>query len=378
MPSRTPMLAQILLATALFIGSGTVLAQNAVTLYGLIDTAVGGAKQTDKHSGFGMMSGVQSGSRWGLRGHEDLGDGLQVRFQLENGFNSATGERGQGGRMFGRAAWLGLAGSAGELRMGYQTLVGSEALQFVDPFGAGFNQAGMQSSFNGSSTNRANNVISYYSPTWSGLQAQLSYSFNRDGGTTAGRNANPMLSAALLYQRGPLMLGATYETAWVGSQTAWGQRLSALDAAGKVRDPYNVQLGGSWSFGRVTASAAWSYMKNGYTNPDMGDAYGATGIDIDYGSVRDFPGAHVYAYLLGVNVAVSPVVQVFGTWQMSDPSSNMFGNRRAHNQQLYSLGATYALSSSLNFYAFYSYADGAWSNKNWKSQNYGVGLRYRF
>lgn len=371
-------LAKAIFASLLLAGGSTAMAQDSVTLYGIIDTAIGGAKQSYKHSGFGMMSGVQSGSRWGLRGQENLGNGLQLKFQLENGFNSATGERAQGGRMFGRAAWVGLAGEFGELRAGYQSLVGSEALQFLDPFGAGFNQAGMQSSFNGSSTNRANNVISYFSPVWEGLQAQVSYSFNWDGGAAQRRDSNQVLSTALLYNRGPLALGLTYETAWVGSQTAWGQRLSALNNNGKVRDPYTVQAGGSWDFGRITASAAWSYMKNGYTNPGMGDDYGATGMDIDFGTVRDFPGSHVNAYFLGLSMAVSPAVQVFGTWQMSDPSKDMFANRRAHDQQLYSIGATYTLSSSLNFYAFYSYADGAWSDKNWDSQNYGVGLRYRF
>ncbi|MCQ4438022.1 porin, partial [Clostridioides difficile] len=53
-------------------------------------------------------SGNLSGSRWGLRGTEDLGGGLKANCRLENGCNVANGARGQGGRMFGRSAWVGL------------------------------------------------------------------------------------------------------------------------------------------------------------------------------------------------------------------------------------------------------------------------------
>ncbi|MGH8856299.1 MAG: porin, partial [Telluria sp.] len=51
-----------------------------------------------------LQSGNQSGSRWGLRGVEDLGGGLKAIFLLESGFNLDTGTTGQGGRLFGRGA----------------------------------------------------------------------------------------------------------------------------------------------------------------------------------------------------------------------------------------------------------------------------------
>src|ERR1700722_13901804 len=87
-------------------------AQNSVTLYGIIDT---GFTYTHNSGGsasqFAMTSGNESGSRWGLKGSEDLGGGLKTIFQLENGFNSTTGKLGQNGREFGRQAFVGLSGS---------------------------------------------------------------------------------------------------------------------------------------------------------------------------------------------------------------------------------------------------------------------------
>ncbi|MET5021216.1 porin, partial [Burkholderia pseudomallei] len=47
-------------------------------------------------------------SRWGLRGVEDLGGGYRALFALESGFNLRGGELGQGGRQYGRQAYVGL------------------------------------------------------------------------------------------------------------------------------------------------------------------------------------------------------------------------------------------------------------------------------
>ena len=67
-----------------------------------------------------MASGFAQGSRWGLKGTGDPGGGYSALFQLENGFNVNNGTLAQGGRMFGRQAYV--AGSArfGTLTLGRQ------------------------------------------------------------------------------------------------------------------------------------------------------------------------------------------------------------------------------------------------------------------
>lgn len=124
---------------ALSLISATASAQSGVTLYGVVDTAVefvnhmasapptvnpttGAVTQQPGGNRFSMVaSGGQAGSRFGLRGSEDLGDGLKAVFVLENGFGLDTGSLQQGGRMFGRQAYVGLQKlSLGTLSFGRQ------------------------------------------------------------------------------------------------------------------------------------------------------------------------------------------------------------------------------------------------------------------
>lgn len=79
-------------------------AQSNVSLYGVVD---GGLEYTNKaaptaagasgDNAFRVTSGNQSGSRWGMRGVEDLGGGLQGIFVLESGYNLDVGTSAQGG-----------------------------------------------------------------------------------------------------------------------------------------------------------------------------------------------------------------------------------------------------------------------------------------
>jgi predicted porin len=119
-----------LLAAAMFTTfAGVAQAESSVTLYGVIDTGIGYNKiEGDGYDGskLGMINGIQAGSRWGVRGSEDLGDGLRAVFKLESGFDSANGQRGQSGRLFGRQATIGLANDAwGTLDFGRQATIGS-------------------------------------------------------------------------------------------------------------------------------------------------------------------------------------------------------------------------------------------------------------
>lgn len=90
-------------------------------LYGAVDTGF-----TYTHSGdsvanknkFEMNSGNYAGSRFGLRGTEDIGENLKVGFILENGFASDTGELGQNGGIFGRESQLYVNGNWGTVGFG--------------------------------------------------------------------------------------------------------------------------------------------------------------------------------------------------------------------------------------------------------------------
>src|SRR5690606_10200795 len=101
--------------------SGAALAQSSVTIYGVADA---GIAYTDNGNPAGeqwsVESGQQSGSRLGFKGTEDLGGGLSAIFTLESGFNLDNGTSAQGGRLFGRQAWVGLNGGFGTVKLGRQ------------------------------------------------------------------------------------------------------------------------------------------------------------------------------------------------------------------------------------------------------------------
>ena len=97
---------------------GTASAAPQIELYGLINTGFSYVHSDSDRAGedakdsFSMETGKEFGSRWGIRGSEDLGNGLKVSFTLESGFASDTGASEQS-RLFGRESHVDLSGSFG-------------------------------------------------------------------------------------------------------------------------------------------------------------------------------------------------------------------------------------------------------------------------
>ena len=198
---------------ALGVAAGPAHAQSSVTLYGTIDTSityVHHAAGSDNLWALGnSSSGNLSGSRWGLKGAEDLGGGLKAIFQLENGFNPSTGQSGQGGRMFGRQAFVGLSSEQlGALTLGRQYDPLIDLVQGITAdayFGSAFATPGDVDNYDNSF--RVNNAVKYTTPVWNGLQAAAMYSF---GGIAGSTGAEQSYSAALAYTVGPLALAGGY------------------------------------------------------------------------------------------------------------------------------------------------------------------------
>ncbi|MGA7781869.1 MAG: porin [Paraburkholderia sp.] len=205
-------------------------AQSSVTLYGTIDTAI-----TYVHNASGNQSlwsvgnasnGDLSGTRWGLKGQEDLGGGLKAIFQLENGFNPSTGALGQGSRLFGRQAFVGLESDQfGTVTLGrqYDPLVDMvQGITADNYFGSAFATPGDVDNYDNSS--RTNNAVKYVSPVYSGLQVEGMYAF---GGVAGQTGSGQTWSAAATYNNGPFSLAAGYFVAdnpsVTGAQrTTWG------------------------------------------------------------------------------------------------------------------------------------------------------------
>ncbi len=155
-------------------------APSGVTLYGVVDTGVeyvthvGGAATRQ----WRMPTNTASvPSRWGLRGSEDLGGGLRAVFTLESGFAPDTGTFNQGGRAWGRQAFVGMAGAWGILSFGRQYTMLFWSLSDADVLGP--NIYGLPSLDSYVPNARADNSLAYRG-TFSELTLGAAYSLGRD------------------------------------------------------------------------------------------------------------------------------------------------------------------------------------------------------
>ncbi|MDH0090120.1 porin [Achromobacter mucicolens] len=371
-----------LLAAALLAGfAGVAQAETSVTLYGIIDTGLGYNKISGagdaNGSRFGMINGVQNGSRWGLRGSEDLGDGLRAVFQLESGFDSGNGKMGQGSRLFGRQATVGLASDSwGQLDFGRQTNIASKYFGSIDPFGAGFGQANIGTGMSASNTQRYDNMVMYQTPSFSGFQFGVGYSFSADdnkGGQTGFRTADNTraITAGLRYVNGPLNVALSYDQLNASNN---------LSNAETDATPRSYMIGGSYDFEVVKLALAYARTTDGwFAGPGVNgnSAIGDLVNDGDGISNVFSDGFKANSYMVGLSAPIGGASKVFGSWQRVDPSNDKLTGDDA-NMNIFSLGYTYDLSKRTNLYAYGSYAKNYAFLDDVKSTAVGVGVRHRF
>lgn len=111
-----------LLAAALF-GAGITAQAQSVTIYGIVDLGVEHLTHVNANSDSLTRMPNLTGtvpSRLGFRGSEDLGGGWQALFNLESGIALDSGGFNNGGRMWGRTAFVGIAGPGGRVTLGRQ------------------------------------------------------------------------------------------------------------------------------------------------------------------------------------------------------------------------------------------------------------------
>ena len=158
-----------------------------VTLYGVLDTGIEYVTNVGP-TGMGItrMPGNTGSvpSRWGMRGSEDLGNGLRANFNLESGFTPDTGTSGQGGRLFGRQANLGLSGSWGAVTLGRQSTMLFYSMLQSDLLGPNLHGLSALDSYIPNA--RADNALGYRG-TFNGFTVGATYSFGRDA-VNAGPN----------------------------------------------------------------------------------------------------------------------------------------------------------------------------------------------
>ncbi|MGI4861580.1 MAG: porin [Janthinobacterium lividum] len=251
------------------IASPAAHAQSSVTLYGVADDGLLYVKNDAGKSLMSLSSGNMSGSRFGLKGSEDLGGGLSAIFTIEAGFDINTGASSSTTTMYDRQVFVGLASTRyGTLTLGRQYDPLTDLVQPVqgDNFlGGSFTTPGDVD--NANDNTRFSNAVKWTSPNSNGLQMSAMYSFgNVSGATGSGQT----YSAAISYQRLPVTLAAGYmhidngnaaystrETSSADSSSLFG---SSVNSYYETARSINIaRVGGNYQIGAFTLGGYYSF-----------------------------------------------------------------------------------------------------------------------
>lgn len=311
-------------------------AQSSVTLYGVADAGVEYLNNAVASTGtvpdnavghnlFALQSGNMSGSRWGLRGKVDLGGNLQGVFLLESGFALDSGLSSQGGRLFGRGAWVGLQNSWGQVSLGRQTAPIYDFGARLDPMQiiGRYSIAAQDPAIGGS---RADNSIKYKGD-FGDLKLAGLYSFNNNNQEVAGNFTNGREhGASAIYSINSLSFGVAYQQANRSSATV-------LTTNSFIR---RIAAGATYDIGTVTLYAGYRY------------AHAFNG--------RILPGARVANTAsnlawAGVRTEVTPALTLVGAAYYQN-----LRNAGSGNPWQFSGMADYMFSKQTNLYMLVSYA----------------------
>ena len=272
-----------------------------VTVYGVANMSF---DRTDT----GVVSATQvssNQSRLGLKGSEDLGDGLSAVWQIEqqiNIDNSTTNPN----TFASRNSFLGLSSaSAGTALLGRHDTPYKIATRGLDIFGDTIadNRTLMGSTagggnFRGLHDARLGDVVAYISPAMSGFTGAIAYSAGAETASTAAQIKGGAWSLAGLYGDGPLNASLAYQVIDVGTTGTGGMAAGTLPAGVVAGDKVKAwKLGGGYTMDAITVNAVYEKTSNtlagasagGQTNFYLGGKYsfGSDAIKLAYTRAGD-------------------------------------------------------------------------------------------
>ncbi|MGH8782971.1 porin [Paraburkholderia sp.] len=354
-------------------GSHAAWAQSSVTLYGIVDAGLTFTNNQKGEKAYQATQGNVQGSRWGLTGTEDLGGGNKVSFKLEDGFSLETGAAGQGGRMFGRSAWVALTNNrAGTITLGRQYNSVQDYLSNLQINGVGALSQYANAVYDNDDLNntyRTDNAVKYTTPTFSGFTANAMYAFSNTAGQFANNRA---WSIGADYAAGPLRLDAAYSlvdspaTNTAGAAPSDNYFSTSSSIISNVKRNQVWGGGGAYVFGPATVALL-------YTNSRFDLLTG--------GSLR------FANYEASVRYQLTPATLLSAGYIYTSQNSSSATAANAHYNQL-SIGGEYFLSKTTDLYlnGIYQRASGsaAWIEGVGKaSSNSGqlatvAGIRHKF
>jgi predicted porin len=349
-------------------------AENSVTLYGIVDDSINATSNVQAavksgrsggHS-YNLSTGGLQGSRWGLRGNEDLGGGVKAIFRLEGGFDVNSGKHSQGGNEFGRQVYVGLSSSFGTVTLGrqYDSMTEYVGLMEVGDQWGGAMTAHPSDLDNFNPTNRVNNAIKYASANYGGFTFGGVYGL---GGVAGSLTRNQIWSVGAGYSKGPLTLGVGYLNVRDPNKSFWGSNPNASTTGGNnigastttgvqsnpvisgfatARTYQVVGTGGAYTFGAATIGATYSNIK--FMNLGADAVAGITPRQASYRGTATFNNAE-----LSLSYQWTPAL-VMGVAYDFTKGSSIDGLSAAKYHQG-ALGADYFLSKRTDVYLIGAY-----------------------
>lgn len=367
--------------------AGSALAAD-VQLYGIVDTGVGythtdadgllGNGVDQSKDSFSMKSGQASGSRWGIKGTEDLGNGVTVGFILEDGFDSDDGTEDSTGIMFNRESSLFVEGGFGKFAMGR---IGS-----INNGQSSWAKVGMISAFGtsdwgGYSANVGNtmslagqwdNMIAYQTPDFAGFKVYAQYGMG-DNGDENESSSDRYYALGATYNNGPL-------AGYFAIDSINYESVENKD----VDDSLTVTLGGSYDFEVVKVYLGGQYFDEVKASSLKGVTNDFAGWDDKTDKVKG------YALTLSADAPVAGGKAMFGVGyfdaEQADSVKDNLGEKYDFSRFVVSVGYDYPFSKRTDIYAVASYMQDSIEDKTDAKEfdsdpsAYAVyvGLRHRF
>ena len=371
--------------------AGSALAAD-VQLYGIIDTGVqylnadSDAAGKDAVNRFSMESGMASGSRFGFKGTEDLGNGLTVGFILENQFKSDSGALENEDSFFHREASLFLQGGFGKVAFGRMGSVNGGPSSWgkygvISAFGTSWGNYAAQAGTFAIGGGQWDNMIAYETPSFAGFKVFAQYgmgnAIENNNSVENESSSDRYYAIGASYGNGPLNLYFAVDS------TNYATSGSTISNGADIDDSLTVTLGGNYDFEVVKLFAGAQYFDEIKTSKIKG------AINYNTDSLGTFAGK-VKGWGLGVSASI-PVAGgdvLVGAAYLDAESADSEKTADHTNDELsrwiVSAGYDYPFSKRTDVYGVVTYnqdsldSDAAADNRDPSVFGVMIGLRHRF
>ena len=333
-----------------------------VALYGVLDTGVYAHHASNGKTIVEMASGITKGSRFGLEGQENLGNGYKVYFRLEQGFESDNGDAKDADSAFYRDGYMGVATPFGAFELGrtgaltagtHGGIVGG-----MSPFGITWKEGALTKVFAGNVAARVNNMVKYESPELSGFKLYAQYSNGIDDDDVVSSQKNLYIALGATYRYKNLRLIAAFDNLFYNDSAV---KTDAGVAAGKnLKDQRTYNIGGTYDFGDVRMYLGYQFGQNIKT-PRQGDADAIAAAKYDAKDSKAAEGYDTNAVTLGTKIKLFGG-ELNGTLGYAHAKRDYQDSKADVYQAM--LGYKYPLSKRTYAYGAVGYIHGKSQNKS--------------